>query len=154
MQLPRARRPKRRRRMRGRRTRRPTASFSARSTNSGAPGPQPSNARPVDPARKADFVLVLKKPRRLLLMRGDHVLSEYEVSLGKNPEGPKRLYLDGRTPEGRYVIDGRLEESAFHRALHISYPNEGDREFARQAGVAPGDGVMIHGLPNGERWVA
>ena len=87
-------------------------------------------------------------------MRGDRVLSEYEVSLGKNPEGPKRHYRDGRTPEGRYVIDGRLEESAFHRALHISYPNEGDREFARQAGVAPGGGVMIHGLPNGERWVA
>jgi len=98
-------------------------------------------------------VLVLKAPRRLLLVRGNRVLRDYTVALGKNPEGPKRHHLDARTPEGRYVIDGRTADSRFHRALHISYPNDADREFARRAGVAPGDGVMIHGLPNGERWV-
>jgi murein L,D-transpeptidase YafK len=89
----------------------------------------------------------------MLLMRGDRVLREYEISLGRNPEGPKRHYRDGRTPEGRYAIDSRLPESQFHRALHISYPNDADEAFARRAGVAPGSGVMIHGLPNGEDWV-
>jgi murein L,D-transpeptidase YafK len=139
--------------MRGRRTRRPTASFSGRSTSRpAAPDPDPPR-RASAPAGKADFVLVLKKPRRLLLLRGDRVLRDYEVALGKNPDGPKRHYLDGRTPEGRYWIEARVQESEFHRALRISYPNERDRAFARRSGVAPGDGVMIHGLPDGERWV-
>jgi murein L,D-transpeptidase YafK len=98
-------------------------------------------------------VLVLKSARRLVLLRGDRVLRDYEVSLGKNPRGPKRRYGDGRTPEGRYVLDWRIEDSKYHRAIHVSYPNESDREFARRAGISPGDGVMIHGLPRGERWI-
>ena len=98
-------------------------------------------------------MLVLKAPRRLLLLRGDHVLRDYEVSLGRNPAGPKRRQGDGRTPEGRYSIDWRSAESRFHRALHISYPNANDLDFARRAGTAPGGDVMIHGLPDGASWV-
>ena len=98
-------------------------------------------------------MLVLKAPRRLLLLRGTQVLRDYEVALGGNPLGPKRHHLDRRTPECRYTIESRLAESSFHRALRISYPNEADRDFARRAGLAPGGDVMIHGLPNGERWV-
>jgi murein L,D-transpeptidase YafK len=89
----------------------------------------------------------------MLLLRDNRVLRDYHVALGKNPSGPKRHHLDGRTPEGRYVVDSRLDGSSFFRALHISYPNERDREFARRAGVPAGEGVMIHGLPNGENWV-
>jgi murein L,D-transpeptidase YafK len=99
-------------------------------------------------------VLVLKAPRRLLLLRGDRVLRDYEISLGRNPTGPKRNQGDGRTPEGRYRIEARSEDSRFHRALRISYPNEQDLEFARRAEISPGGDVMIHGLPNGERWIA
>jgi murein L,D-transpeptidase YafK len=96
---------------------------------------------------------LLKGPRRLLLLRGDRVVRDYEVALGSNPKGPKRRNGDGRTPEGRYQLDWRIEESRFYRALHVSYPNEQDREFARTAGVPAGGGVMIHGLPDGESWV-
>jgi murein L,D-transpeptidase YafK len=96
---------------------------------------------------------VLKGPRRLLLLRGDRVLRDYEVALGPNPKGAKRRNGDGRTPEGRYWLDWRIEESRFHRAIHVSYPNDRDRSIARDSGVPPGGGVMIHGLPNGERWV-
>ena len=140
--------------MRERRTRRPTASFSDPSTSSGSSARYSVlDERPAAPLDKADLVLVLKAPRRLLLLRGDRVLRDYEVALGRNPQGPKRHHLDGRTPEGRYRIDARNQDSSFHRSLHISYPNEQDREFARRAGLAPGDGVMIHGLPDGEAWV-
>jgi murein L,D-transpeptidase YafK len=97
--------------------------------------------------------LVLKAPRRLLLLRGDRVLRDYEIALGRSPTGPKRRQGDGRTPEGRYRIDSRIVDSRFHRALHISYPSRDDLDFARRAGIAPGGDVMIHGLPNGERWV-
>ena len=98
-------------------------------------------------------MLVLKAPRRLLLLRGARVLRDYAIALGRTPVGPKRNRGDGRTPEGRYRIDGRVADSRFHRALRISYPNDDDRAFARRAGVDPGGDVMIHGLPDGERWV-
>ena len=97
---------------------------------------------------------MLKAPRRLLLLRGARVLREYEISLGRNPTGPKRNQGDGRTPEGRYFIESRTDESRFHRALRISYPNEQDVDFALRAGLDPGGNVMIHGLPNGEGWIA
>lgn len=89
----------------------------------------------------------------MLLLDGARVLREYPIALGKNPKGPKRNQGDGRTPEGRYSLDWRIDDSRFHRAIHVSYPNEGDREFARKAGLRVGDGVMIHGLPDGESWV-
>jgi murein L,D-transpeptidase YafK len=98
-------------------------------------------------------VLVLKAPRRLLLLRGERVLRDYEIALGRSPLGPKRHQGDERTPEGRYRIESRVQDSRFHRALRISYPNQDDLDFARRAGVAPGGDVMIHGLPDGERWV-
>jgi murein L,D-transpeptidase YafK len=97
--------------------------------------------------------LLLKGPRRLLLLRGDRVVRDYEVALGTNPKGPKRRNGDLRTPEGRYLLDWRIEQSRFYRAIHVSYPNEQDRAFALGAGILPGGGVMIHGLPDGESWV-
>jgi murein L,D-transpeptidase YafK len=89
----------------------------------------------------------------MLLLRGDRVLRDYPISLGKNPTGPKRRQGDGRTPEGRYRLDARSQHSRFHRSIRISYPNESDLEFARRAGIAPGGGVLIHGLPNAGSWV-
>ena len=89
----------------------------------------------------------------MLLLRGDRVLRDYQVALGRNPSGPKRRNGDGRTPEGRYLLDSRSQRSRFHRAIHISYPNQQDLEFARRAGIAPGGSVMIHGLPRGGSWV-
>jgi murein L,D-transpeptidase YafK len=105
------------------------------------------------PSGKADWVLVLKAARRLLLLQGDRVLRDYEIALGRNSIGPKRHQGDARTPEGRYRIDSRVADSRYHRALHISYPNQDDLDFARRAGIEPGGDVMIHGLPDGERWV-
>ena len=96
---------------------------------------------------------MLKGPRRLLLLQGQRVLRDYPIALGRNPKGPKRNHGDGRTPEGRYSLDWRVDDSKFHRAIHVSYPNDRDLEFARRAGLEPGEGVMIHGLPAGEAWV-
>lgn len=98
----------------------------------------------------ADRIVVVKGERRLKLMRGDTVLREYKVALGKNPDGHKQHEGDGRTPEGVYHIDYRKPDSAFHLALRISYPNDQDRERARAQGRPPGGAIMIHGLPNGK----
>jgi murein L,D-transpeptidase YafK len=93
-------------------------------------------------------VVIHKEKREMLLLRGESVVRSYRVSLGREPAGHKRREGDGRTPEGRYTIDRRNPKSAYHLSLHISYPNEADRERARAAGVDPGGDIMIHGQPN------
>ncbi len=99
-------------------------------------------------AAKADRVLVLKHRRELLLMHGNKVLRTYPIALGFHPEGPKHREGDGRTPEGSYVIDGRLPASHYHLALHISYPNAVDRAHATALSEEPGGAIMIHGMPS------
>jgi murein L,D-transpeptidase YafK len=97
------------------------------------------------------LVLVSKKKREMVLLRGESVLRTYRIALGREPEGPKRQEGDGRTPEGRYTIDWRNAKSKYHLSLHISYPDAADVARAREAGVDPGGDIMIHGLPGGER---
>ena len=104
---------------------------------------------PAAPDVTADRVVIAKADRTLTLYRGAHVLRTYRIALGWNPEGPKEEEGDGRTPEGVYVIDSRNAQSAFHRSLHISYPNADDRRRAARRRVRPGGAIMIHGLPNG-----
>jgi murein L,D-transpeptidase YafK len=96
---------------------------------------------------KADTIIVYKGERRLELRRGGILLRSYHVALGHHPAGPKLQEGDGRTPEGSYIIDRRKLESDYHLALHISYPDDRDRQRAAQRGVSPGGNIMIHGLP-------
>jgi murein L,D-transpeptidase YafK len=97
----------------------------------------------------ADRILMEKSARRLTLFSSGRKLKEYRVALGFSPVGPKQREGDGRTPEGNYKIDFHKSDSAFHRALHISYPDAAATGRAAEAGVAPGGDIMIHGLPNG-----
>jgi murein L,D-transpeptidase YafK len=101
------------------------------------------------PSATADLVVVHKAARRLELYRGGVLLRSFAVSLGSHPAGPKQQEGDGRTPEGEYRIDYRKADSAFYRALHISYPGPADIAAARSRGVSPGSLVMIHGTKNG-----
>ncbi|NNL85884.1 MAG: L,D-transpeptidase family protein [Myxococcales bacterium] len=98
---------------------------------------------------RADRVKLYKSERRLLLLREGRILGQYAVALGQNPEGPKHRAGDGKTPEGRYVLDWRNPESRYYRSIHLSYPNPRDLERAQTKRIDPGGGIMIHGLPNG-----
>ena len=100
-----------------------------------------------------DRVVVLKSERRLLLYDGDERVASYRVALGAEPTGHKTYQGDSRTPEGRYTLDYRNENSQFHRSIHVSYPNEADLAEAVAADVPPGGNVMVHGLPNGKGWM-
>jgi murein L,D-transpeptidase YafK len=100
---------------------------------------------------RTDLVVVSKKKREMLLLRGESVLRTYRIALGPEPVGPKRQEGDGRTPEGRYTIDRRNARSKYHLSLHISYPDAADLARAREAGVDPGGDIMIHGLRDGVR---
>jgi murein L,D-transpeptidase YafK len=77
----------------------------------------------------------------------------YSVALARGGLGPKERQGDHKTPEGLYVIDSRNQSSRFHLALHVSYPNEADRERARKLRVDPGGNIMIHGIHNGLGWL-
>jgi murein L,D-transpeptidase YafK len=109
----------------------------------------PLMAQPAPPPQKADSILILKKDHVLELLRGGKVIRTYKVALGQGGLAPKQHEGDGLTPEGHYVIDSRNAQSHYHKALHVSYPNDEDRKRAAKLGVAPGGAIMIHGLPNG-----
>ena len=96
---------------------------------------------------QADRVVVFKGERKLVLMVGERVLRVYRVALGRYPTGGKTTLGDARTPEGSYVLDYRVEDSNFYRAIHVSYPNPRDTARAEALGVSPGGQIMIHGLP-------
>jgi murein L,D-transpeptidase YafK len=101
----------------------------------------------------ADRILILKSAHTLSLMSGDRTLQAYKVALGRDPVGPKTRKGDHKTPEGEYVVDSKKANSRFYRALHISYPNEADRERARKNGQNPGGEVEIHGIENSLGWI-
>ena len=46
------------------------------------------------------------------------------------------------------AFPGHAQDSAFYRAIHISYPNRRDAARARAIGKDPGGKIMIHGIPN------
>jgi murein L,D-transpeptidase YafK len=97
----------------------------------------------------ADRVLVEKSKSRLYLMREGEAFASFRVAFGSNPKGHKQAQGDGRTPEGRYILDYKNAGSAFYKSIHISYPNAKDRKEARKQGVDPGGDIMIHGQKNG-----
>lgn len=96
-----------------------------------------------------DRVLVLKHARVLQLLHGGRIVKEYKVALGGSPLGPKTQQGDRKTPEGVYVLDSRNPQSHYYKSLHISYPNQEQRNAAKRKGVSAGGNVFLHGLPNG-----
>ena len=107
----------------------------------------------IPPGVRVDRVVVHKAERRLDVYAGGVLVASYPVSLGRHPVGPKQQEGDGRTPEGVYRLDYRKADSAYHRALHISYPSADDARTAQARGVTPGGAVMIHGMRNGFGWI-
>jgi len=100
---------------------------------------------------RADYILIEKSKHRLTLLSHGQVLKSYRISLGRRPVGAKVREGDERTPEGVYRIDYRLRRSAYHLALHISYPNRRDRQRAQALGAPPGGDIMIHGIGSAKK---
>lgn len=96
---------------------------------------------------RANHVVVSKSNRVLALMNGSETLKRYAVHLGFMPTGHKVQSGDGRTPEGRYIIDRRNPRSDFFLSLGVSYPNAIDVARARALGVKPGGDIFVHGGP-------
>ena len=90
-------------------------------------------------------IVVNKSSKRMYLLSQAEILKAYDVDLGFAPAGPKQFEGDGKTPEGIYIIDRRNPNSDFHLSLGISYPNDQDRERAKELGKRPGGDIFIHG---------
>ena len=112
--------------------------------------------QPLPKTQRIDRLVVHKDAQRMEAYAGDSLLKTYVVQVGTS-SGPKRWEGDRRTPEGEYRIDSRHPSKAYHRFLHVSYPNAGDRrrylELKQQNKVPKGAGVGfaigIHGEPRG-----
>ncbi len=97
----------------------------------------------------AELVRVDKSARTLTLFADGRAVKTYSgIQLGGAPQGHKHFEGDERTPEGRYSIDARNPQSAYHLSLRISYPNAQDRTYANAHGRSAGGDIFIHGQPN------
>ena len=96
---------------------------------------------------KIDIIVVKKSERVLYAIKDDKVIKKYNIALGKNPNGHKKVEGDKKTPEGYYFIDGKNAKSKFFLSLHTSYPNFHDKQIALKNKVNPGEHIAIHGLP-------
>ena len=103
---------------------------------------------------EVNLVKVEKSTSTMYLLSGDVVIKEYHVAFGENPKGHKQQEGDERTPEGRYILDYKKEDSSFYRAMHVSYPNQQDTKIAEGLGVSPGGFIMVHGQRNGFSWLS
>lgn len=104
-------------------------------------------------------IVVFKEKRQMYLFSGDEVLRGFDFELGFAPVGDKFVEGDGKTPEGRYLIDRRNPNSEYHLSLGISYPNQRDVAEAEALGESPGGDIFIHGTTRrfrsaGDDWTA
>jgi murein L,D-transpeptidase YafK len=105
-------------------------------------------------------VEVHKGRRRMYLLHNRQVLTGHDVQLGFAPHGHKMFSGDGRTPEGRYIIDRRNPNSDFYLSIGIDYPNQRDRMIAAALGKDPGGDIFVHGwgpeprAAHGKDWTA
>ena len=109
-------------------------------------------AGPAGMLRPVDRVVVQKSNRRMELYRAGAVVASYRISLGLQPIGQKQREGDFRTPEGRYRLTRRNAKSDFYLAVQVSYPEAADIAMARRNGWAPGGAIMVHGLPNFQKY--
>ena len=96
-----------------------------------------------------DRLVVHKSKRTMSAYSKGKLLKTYPIALGKQPVGHKHFEGDGKTPEGEYRINDRNPNSAYHKNLGVSYPNEADKAYAAAQGKSPGGLIKIHGIKNG-----
>jgi murein L,D-transpeptidase YafK len=103
---------------------------------------------------QVDLVRVDKSERRMELLEKGVVIKHYKIALGDAPIGHKQQEGDERTPEGRYILDYRNPNSRYFKSLHVSYPNQLDKAFAKAHSFDAGGMIMIHGQRDGFGWAS
>lgn len=86
-------------------------------------------------------IQVRKRERALEILDGGRVIRRFPVRLGADPDTPKMVRGDHRTPVGTYYIREKRSQSRFRRFLGLSYPSIDDA-----------DRGLDHGIINQEQW--
>jgi murein L,D-transpeptidase YafK len=107
---------------------------------------------PTMTASNAQAIVVDTASRKLTLLRNDDALKTYDVALGHTPS-PKQREGDGRTPEGRYVIDSKIPRSRSDLDCARLTRNRSIARGRCGGGGHPGRDIMIDELHNGLRWL-
>ena len=68
----------------------------------------------------------------------------YPILAASGHLGPKMVVGDQQVPEGLYVVTPE-PNTAYHLALRLNYPNEGDAARAKEGGRDPGSDILIQG---------
>ena len=103
---------------------------------------------PVADLPKVTKIKVYKSKRYMDVLSDKTIIRRYAIRLGFSPVGHKTQEGDGKTPEGKYMLDWRNPKSQFYKSFHVSYPNKMDKKQALDRGVSPGGDIMIHGSSN------
>ena len=84
-------------------------------------------------------IKIYKDERKLEFWQDDARKRSFKISLGFSPRGKKVRDGDGRTPEGRYYICTKNEQSKFTLFLGLSYPNTDDAAKGLAGGLITSD---------------
>jgi murein L,D-transpeptidase YafK len=106
----------------------------------------------INQPQQATRIVIKKSEHTLTVYHNQTKLRDYKVSLGSG-SGAKQQAGDRKTPEGSYLVDRKIEQSQFHHAFHLSYPNPQDRERAQKLHEDPGGDIEIHGQKNSLGWL-
>jgi len=68
-------------------------------------------------------VYIYKNQRRLELTSGNHIILSCGIGIGPAPTGHKMAEGDGKTPQGRYAVCTRNEQSKYTLFLGLNYPS-------------------------------
>ncbi|MDD3335068.1 MAG: L,D-transpeptidase [Eubacteriales bacterium] len=79
-------------------------------------------------------IVIEKQKRTLTLYQAEKAVFVCKVALGFQPNSPKRISGDGKTPEGTFYFCIIKEAGKYGRSLGLSYPDEA----AAKVGLAEG----------------
>lgn len=87
-------------------------------------------------ASQRGYLLKIRKAdHRMELWYENSLLREFEIALGRSPDGHKEMQGDKRTPIGRYFIAEKHVSRRFHRFLGLNYPNADDASRGYDSGA-------------------
>lgn len=99
-------------------------------------------------------ILIDKSEHLLTLYSDGEAIAHYTVGLARDPSlAAKQQLGDNRTPEGDYVVCVRNEQSKYHLALGLSYPNADDAARGLESGLitqAEYDAI-VYAVQNGQQ---
>ncbi|WP_125152972.1 L,D-transpeptidase family protein [Clostridium rectalis] len=77
-------------------------------------------------APSSTLLKVYKRNRTMELYGDNKLIGRFKISSGRSPKGTKRIEGDCKTPEGKYYICSKTQNTKYTLFMGISYPNIND----------------------------